>query len=118
MPSDDFTALLACPRCEVALRPFPDASFGCGGCGLKFPQLAGIPCLFPEPAATLAEWRQRLKLALEKLTQDASGLFTELQNPRLRPLTRERLTLQHRAFVDQARRLAELLAPLSLQGAL
>jgi len=109
-------ALLACPRCEVSVRRFPDGSHGCSGCGLKFPSLDGVPCLFAEPAAILAEWRQRLKFAIEKLTHDAAGLQQELQNPRLRPLTRERLTLLKQAFLDQARRLAELLAPLALQG--
>jgi len=116
MPPADVLTLLACPRCEVAVRQYPDASFGCSGCGLKFPSLDGVPCLFAEPAATLAEWRQRLNFSLEKLVQDAAGVQAELQNPRLRPLTRERLTLQNRAFGDQARRLAELLSPLSLQG--
>jgi uncharacterized protein YbaR (Trm112 family) len=116
MPDPGFAALLACPRCEVSLRQYPDDSLGCGGCGLKFPSLDGAPCLFVDPATTLAEWRQRLKFALEKLAQDAAGLQQELQNPRLRPLTRERLTLLQRAFLDQARRLAELLGPLALQG--
>ncbi len=116
MSSADVTTLLACPRCEVAVRRYADASFGCSGCGLKFPSLAGVPCLFAEPAATLAEWRQRLKFALEKLAQDAGEVQAEFQNPRLRPLTQERLTLQNRAFGDQARRLAELLSPMSLQA--
>lgn len=116
MQPPDVTALLACPRCEVALLELPDASYGCGGCGLKFPMLDGVPCLFAEPAATLAEWRQRMKFAIEKLSQDAAGLQIELQNQRLRPLTRERLLLLNRAFADQARRLAELLSPLALLG--
>ena len=46
--------LLACPRCELALRHYPDSSFGCGVCGLTFPLLDGVPCLFAEPAAALA----------------------------------------------------------------
>ena len=116
MLSPALAALLACPRCELAVRQYPDASFGCGSCGLKFPLLDGLPCLFPEPAATLAEWRQRLQFALEKLAQDAASLQLELQNPRLRPLTRERLAQLNRACVDQARRLAELLAPLALHN--
>ena len=117
MPSPALATLLACPRCELLLRQLPDGSFGCTGCGTKFPVLDGVPCLFPEPVATLAEWRQRLQFALEKLTHDAASLQQELQNARLRPLTRERLTLQSRAFSDQARRLANLLAPLGLHNA-
>ena len=45
MPAPDATTILACPRCEVAVRQYPDASFGCGGCGLKFPSLAGVPLI-------------------------------------------------------------------------
>jgi len=117
MPSPALAALLACPRCEAPLSQYPDSTYGCGGCGLKFPLLDGVPCLFAEPASTLAEWRQRWQFAVEKLANDASGLQLELQNPRLRPLTRERLTLLGEAFADQARRLADLLAPLALHHA-
>lgn len=114
MPSSALAALLACPRCELALQQHPDNSFGCGSCGLKFPALDSVPCLFAEPAATLAEWRQRLQFAHENLLSDAAGVQAELQNPRLRPLTRERLTLLHEACSDQARRLVDLLRPLTL----
>jgi len=114
MLSPDLVAILACPRCEHALRQYADSSFGCSGCGLTFPLLDGVPCLFPEPGATLAEWRQRLQFALEKLVRDAGSLQLELQNPRLRPLTRERLVQLQGACVDQARRLGELLSPLAL----
>ncbi|MDH5275243.1 MAG: methyltransferase domain-containing protein [Gammaproteobacteria bacterium] len=114
MPTPELAAVLACPRCELALQQFPDDSFHCGSCSLHFPELDGVPCLFAEPAATLAEWRQRLHFAREKLLQDAAGLKAELQNPRLRPLTRERLALLHEASVDQAHRLAQLLRPLAL----
>ncbi|MEO8225748.1 MAG: hypothetical protein ABI661_13165 [Gammaproteobacteria bacterium] len=117
MPPSPPAALLACPRCDVALRQYPDGTFGCSSCGQKFPLLDGVPCLFVEPAATLAEWRHRLQFALEKLGQDARTLQLELQNPRLRPLTRERLTRLIQACGDQARRLTELLAPLALHKA-
>jgi len=121
MPAPDLVPLLACPRCEHPARQFPDESFGCSSCGLKFPTLAGIPCLFAEPQATLVEWRSRLQFTLERLAHEASQIQAELQNPRLRPLTRERLTLHNRACLDQARRLKDLLAPLAVhqaQGAL
>lgn len=117
MPAPDLAALLACPRCEQPARQFPDASFGCGSCGLKFPALAGVPCCFAEPGATLVEWRTRLQFTLERLAHEAGRVQAELQNPRLRPLTRERLTLQNRASLDQARRLKELLAPLAVHQA-
>lgn len=117
MPAPDLVAVLACPRCEQAARQFPDESFGCSSCGLKFPTLGGVPCCFAEPGATLVEWRSRLQFTLERLAHEAARIQVELQNPRLRPLTRERLTLQNRASLDQARRLKELLAPLAIHQA-
>ena len=117
MSAPTLAAHLACPRCEQSLRQYPDRSWGCGACGLGFPSLLDVPCLFAEPAATLTEWRGRLQFSLEKLAHEAALLQTELQNPRLRPLTRDRLTLLNRATLDQLKRLRELLAPLAVHQA-
>lgn len=117
MSAPSLAAHLACPRCEQSLRQYPDRSWGCGSCGLAFPSLLDVPCLFAEPAATLTEWRGRLQFSLEKLAHEAGELQAELQNPRLRSLTRDRLTLLNRAMLDQLKRLRELLAPLSIHQA-
>jgi hypothetical protein len=117
MPAPNLAAHLSCPRCEQSLRQYPDRSWGCGGCGLGFPSLLDIPCLFAEPVATLTEWRGRLQFSLEKLAHEAGELQAELQNPRLRSLTRDRLGLLNRATIDQVKRLRELLAPLSIHQA-
>lgn len=117
MSAPSLAAHLACPRCEQSLRQYPDRSWGCGACGLAFPSLLDVPCLFAEPAATLTEWRGRLQFSLEKLAHEAGELQAELQNPRLRSLTRDRLTLLNRAMLDQLKRLRELLAPLSIHQA-
>ena len=117
MSAPTLAAHLACPRCEQSLRQYPDRSWGCGACGLGFPSLLDVPCLFAEPAATLTEWRGRLQFSLEKLAHEAAQLQTELQNPRLRPLTRDRLTLLNRATLDQLKRLRELLSPLAIHQA-
>ena len=117
MSAPSLAAHLACPRCEQSLRQYPDRSWGCGACGLAFPSLLDVPCLFAEPAATLTEWRGRLQFSLEKLAHEAGELQAELQNPRLRSLTRDRLTLLNRATLDQLKRLRELLAPLSIHQA-
>lgn len=109
--------LLACPRCERLLHRYSEDSYVCGGCGVRFPSLLGIPCLFSDPLLTLSEWRGRLQLAIEKLAYDAAGVQAELQNPRLRSPTRERLVLLNRAYLDQARRLQELLVPLAIHQA-
>lgn len=108
---------LACPRCRRPIRRARGEGWHCGHCSIRFPTVAGIPCLYVDPAAALAEWRGRLQFELEKLRYDADGIRSELANPRLRPLTRERLTLVNRALIDQSRRLAELLTPLAAQGA-
>ena len=117
MSAPSLAAHLACPRCEQSLRQYPDRSWGCGACGLAFPSLLDVPCLFAEPAATLTEWRGRLQFSLEKLAHEAGELQAELQNPRLRSLTRDRLTLLNHATLDQLKRLRELLAPLSIHQA-
>lgn len=117
MSSPALAAYLACPRCEQPLRHYPDRSWGCGACGINFPSLADVPCLFAEPAATLTEWRGKLQFTLEKLGKEGMELQAELQNPRLRPLTRDRLNLLNRATVDQIRRLRELLTPLAVHQA-
>lgn len=121
MPTSALAAILACPRCGEPPAEAPDDSFACSPCGLRFPSLAGIPALFAEPAATLGEWRNREQLAIEMLARDAARAQAELSNPRLRPLTRERLQLLAGAWSDQARRLRDLLAPLGVtapQGSL
>jgi uncharacterized protein YbaR (Trm112 family) len=107
--------ILACPRCDAGLRRFHDDTWGCDACGLKFPSLLGIPCLFPDAMATLNEWRARLNFLLDRLAEDAASLQAELQSRRLKPLARERLVTQNRARLDQAKRLKELLAPLRIQ---
>lgn len=114
MPDAAFADVLACPRCELGLLSNPDETWSCRSCGLKFPALRGIPCLFVDPGATLSEWRMRLQFSLEKLAYDAAGIQAELQNPRLRALTRERLLILNRAYLDQARRLKDLLNPLAV----
>lgn len=112
--TQDLAEVLACPRCDRGLQSYPDGSFGCLACGVKFPRLGGIPCLYADPAASLAEWRGRWHFAVERLGQEADEAKAALQNPRLRPLARERLQRQVQSRTDQARRLRELLAPLGL----
>ena len=50
--------LLACPRCGKGLSASAD-SMRCAGCAVNFPNLEGIPWLFPEPGIALGEWRER-----------------------------------------------------------
>jgi hypothetical protein len=116
MPTPDLAAVLACPRCGERPVEASDGSFACTPCGQRFPLVGGVPALFADPAASLGEWRNREQFLLDTLARDVARAQAELANPRLRPLTRERLQLLAQAWADQARRLRELLAPLGLAG--
>jgi hypothetical protein len=104
--------LLACPRCDKALDAV-SAGWRCAGCNVEFPDLAGIPWLFAEPAATRSEWRQRLDFSLRRLEHDVQRLDQTLAaQTELLPLTRERLEHIKHAVADHAQRLKALLEPL------
>jgi len=109
--SEECLELLACPRCDAALLAQPDG-LDCKACQVRFPVLDGLPWLFAEPAYALGEWRARLHLELQSLTQRAARLERELADPALLPDTRDRLRWLHDACRDQRGRLESLLAPL------
>lgn len=107
-----FNATLACPRCDAELVPHGSAEFQCRGCKQAFPLLNGIPWLFAEPAAALADWRQRYDLAIKTEHQAIDSIDASLGRVDLLDLTRSRLAAQRTAHVFQADALAELLQPL------
>jgi SAM-dependent methyltransferase len=86
----------------------------CEACSRRFPLVDGIPWLYAEPEAQLAEWRLRLHWHLTELRTEAAATRQELERDGLRVTARNRLKLQAAAGDDQARRLAALLAPLGL----
>lgn len=108
--------LLACPRCRAGALAHGRAGWICSECSSGFPDIGGIPWLFAEPAATLADWRARAGLLLAGLEREAGGLRAELDTPGLRPLTRTRLERLAAAYADQAARMRSLLAPLEAAG--
>ena len=112
----DLTDLLACPRCDKTPLALADGMYACDACKIDFPSVDGIPWLFAEPQAALAEWRGRLQFALQKLSQEAAGLDAELKNKDLRPLTRRRLERHKKSLEDHRRRLGKLLQPLDVQS--
>jgi hypothetical protein len=107
-------AVLQCPRCEQGSLSLQRAGWMCSGCSAGYPVLGTIPWLFPEPQATLAEWRGRLHLLLLELEREARILRTELTEPALAPLTRERLERMASAHEQHAQGLKGLLEPLGL----
>lgn len=108
--------ILSCPRCDRSLLQKGDDGLLCGGCKTRFPTFEGIPWLFAEPAAAIAEWRQRLDMVVAKREHDAATLEKRLAGRDLGALTRSRLELLALAYRDNARALVDLLAPLQVSG--
>jgi hypothetical protein len=103
---------LACPRCDGApLRETPQ-THRCDACGTAFPRVGGIPWLFAEPQAQLAEWRGRVDTALQTLRHEHARLTAAAAAPGSSALTQRRLRRLAAATHDHAARLETLLAPL------
>ncbi len=110
IPSD----LLACPRCDKTPLDAQDRGFRCRACKVDFPHLNGIPWLFAEPDASLAEWRGRLHSALQGIGRELDALDAELLQRDLRETTRARVR-RYREHLDLHRRtLSGLLAPVGV----
>lgn len=106
--------LLSCPSCQGALEA--DGQLRCRACPQVFPDVAGLPWLFPEPDRALGEWRARVHGYLAGLETQAARYRASLTGELTRATTRNRLKLLASACTDQARRVRALLAPL-LDGA-
>ncbi len=106
--------LLGCPRCQGELEL--DGQMRCRACPQDFPDIAGLPWLFPEPDRALGEWRARVHGYLAGLETQAARYRASLTGELTRATTRNRLKLLASACTDQARRVRALLAPL-LDGA-
>ena len=114
--SSGLTPLLACPRCDRALEAADGASHRCTACRVEFPAAGGIPWLFAEPGAALAEWRGRLHFAIRKLEHEHAQLANAARDGARATLTRGRLERLAAATEDHATRLRALLAPLELDA--
>ena len=108
-------SILACPRCDGALKIQQDACT-CPGCRVEYPLLDGIPFLFAEPAAAIGEWRSRLHMETQRLAADAQRYSQAREKKGLAEPTRRRLELLEHASADQAARLQTLLEPLRISA--
>ena len=104
--------LLACPRCDKAL--VRGESLRCTPCDVNFPDVGGVPWLFAEPTAALAEWRNRLGRTLRELEADAAQTANAAKSAGLHALTRERLTRLANAQARHVVELSELMTPLGV----
>jgi len=104
---------LACPRCDGALDT-AGTGLHCNGCNITFPVLGGVPWLFSEPNAALAEWRSRYQYTIERSNQDAVRARNEA-SAATRGSTRNRLTRLADARAAFAAELSSILEPLAGQ---
>lgn len=108
--------LLACPRCDKSPLLASGDALHCSACKIDFPALAGMPWLFAEPEASMAEWRGRMQFAMQALSHEAARLAAELQDKDLRPLTKRRLERYKSALEQHRRALQTLMQPLDVQS--
>jgi ubiquinone/menaquinone biosynthesis C-methylase UbiE/uncharacterized protein YbaR (Trm112 family) len=111
-----FDDLLACPRCDKTPLAAVDGGYRCKGCKTRYPDLNGIPWLFAEPVASLAEWRNRLQYALQQLAQESQRMRVESNQAGLSELTKQRLTSLIDANDRHRADLRKLLAAVDVQS--
>ena len=88
----------------------------CAACAVEFPDVAGMPWLFADPALALGEWRARVHGFLAGLDAQANRYRAALGDGLKHAGTRSRLKLLSAACADHARRLRALLAPLRIEA--
>jgi len=87
----------------------------CGACTARYPLVAGIAWLFAEPALTLGEWQNRLRLYLEEFRLEQRIARAELGRVGLSDATRARLGLLVDAYAGQVSAVEALLRPLAIE---
>ena len=107
------TLAFSCPRCDQALDPI-ESGQRCAGCKVEFPLVGGLPWLFAEPNAALAEWRVRFDYLIQALEANAARYLEAAKRPELVPATKARLDTLATATSDHCLRLRKHLAPLEL----
>ena len=110
------TDLLACPRCDKTPLEVHGDGYRCGACKTGFPEVGGIPWLFAEPDTSLGEWRNRLHLALQRLSHESRRIKAELIAEDHRALTRQRLENMMSAADKHRNALRRILAPVDIQS--
>ncbi|MEM1176663.1 MAG: hypothetical protein AAGI27_17855 [Pseudomonadota bacterium] len=110
---DSLIDLFACPRCDNAPLVPGDDEIHCTSCKTVYPLVGGLPWMFAEPQATLAEWRNRLHMAQQKIGHEMEGLDRELKAKDLRPLSKRRVERYLKALKEHQRKLKKLVEPMT-----
>jgi uncharacterized protein YbaR (Trm112 family) len=105
--------LVRCPRCGQRLRQRKEDS-ECAGCGTSFPEPAGIPALFPDPAKLVNEWRRGAQRFVELMEQSVAAMDEHLKRPDLLDSTSSRLQRTRDAHAANGARIAQLFADAGL----
>ena len=103
--------VLACPRCAKLLTD----PLRCASCDTTYPRVGEVPWLFAEPAAALAEWRNRLGRTLRQVEADAARAANAARTTGLLASSRERLTRLASAQTRHVAELSALMAPLQIE---
>lgn len=99
---------VVCPRCRGPLA-IDDAPIRCRRCSATVPQVAGVPCLLPDPSRMVQQWRRRLAVIAAEGRRTVQMFEAEGRKPGLLASTRARLLAQARIATDV---LAELVRSL------
>ncbi len=111
----DLSALLACPRCDKTPLDSRDDILHCKACQVDFPFIEGMPWMFAEPQAALGEWRGRMQMALQKISQETAALDGELKQD-LGALAKRRVERYRKVLDSHRRKLQKLMQPLEVQA--
>lgn len=111
MNTNAATIPFACPRCDQKLDQI-ESGHRCEGCKLDFPLIGGLPWLFAEPNAVMAEWRSRYDYLLQALAANQARYLEAAGRDGTSAETRARLELLASTTQDHISRLSTFLAPL------
>jgi hypothetical protein len=109
-------ALLACPQCRGTLREpgGKKVALACGACGLEFPRLGEVLCLYRDPGRQLGDWRRQAQRFVELSAGSVEAMDEQGKRDDLLPATRGRLQRLRDANAKNAERLVQLLSEAGL----
>jgi SAM-dependent methyltransferase len=110
--------LLSCPQCLAGVLHRTAAGWACVACAARFPEVGGVPWLFAEPGARLAEWRQRFQLVQQEHAWEHARVVEALRDEALSAVTRGRLQRLADGHAAQPQLLRALLAPIEPDAAI
>lgn len=106
--------LLRCPACSGRLER-AGAGLACRVCAKSFPVLAGIPCLLPDPAAAILDWRAGLHDLGVKVCDGRDRLLADMTKSSILPSTRRRLERLREGLGEQLVQIEALFAAAGLE---